>query len=322
MTTTLLLCWFIGFSIIDSVKIDTDVPGVAFGDGHVWVTRNGANKVYKIDPDSLVVVDSFSHTWYLTGLAHDGDHLWVAGYPDSIHKYDTLGNLENVWQSPGPYSYGLAFDGQYIWHGDYTLSKIYVLDHQDPSVILDSFDMSGSICDLAWYNNRLWVMAEWAYIYEIDPSNMDTVNMYPTGRPWSAGLAIGGGYLWFSTVGGSGTLYKVDSFVGASEGEPRNISALQSINLSPNPFSGKLTIQFAARSLESAGGQREPTLHIYDATGRTVKNFPQLTANGLPSAAIVWDGTDDQGNTVSAGIYFIRFTSAFHKESKKVIYTK
>ncbi len=73
----------------------------------------------------------------------------------------------------------------------------------------------------------------------------------------------------------------------------------------PNPFSNTAVIRYEMRD-ES---DKELSVCIYDVTGRSVKSF-----NPLPSAPgtmqISWDGTDDSGHALPAGIYFVHLQSA------------
>jgi predicted outer membrane repeat protein len=68
----------------------------------------------------------------------------------------------------------------------------------------------------------------------------------------------------------------------------------------PNPAAAGVTA-FASR-LESAGAV---TLDIYDVSGRRVRNLVSAT-RAAGSYTDAWDGRDDGGRTVRAGVYFAR----------------
>lgn len=84
----------------------------------------------------------------------------------------------------------------------------------------------------------------------------------------------------------------------------------------PNPFRNKINIKYSiGHSAESI------ELKIYDATGRLIKQFNHLTIQ--PFNQIVWDGTDDRGLAVPAGIYFIKLEqNGFKKPAKMIIRLK
>ena len=80
----------------------------------------------------------------------------------------------------------------------------------------------------------------------------------------------------------------------------------------PNPFTGGLTVTF---SLAAAG---DVTVGVYDLTGRMVKS---LQRGRLAAGAhrFAWNGRDDAGRRVAAGVYFARLDAgARHLESKLV----
>lgn len=80
----------------------------------------------------------------------------------------------------------------------------------------------------------------------------------------------------------------------------------------PNPFSAETVISF---SMPSAG---RATLRVFDMAGRVVRT---LADDDLPAAShtVVWDGRDDSGNTVGAGIYFCRLEASGRSAVQKMI---
>jgi len=81
---------------------------------------------------------------------------------------------------------------------------------------------------------------------------------------------------------------------------------------SPNPFNPYTTLRF---SLAAAG----PTeLSIYDVSGRRVRTLirGELEAG---SHEVVWDGTNEAGETLSSGVYWSQFDGAGVRSNKKMI---
>uniref|UniRef100_A0A7V3RIM3 T9SS type A sorting domain-containing protein n=1 Tax=candidate division WOR-3 bacterium TaxID=2052148 RepID=A0A7V3RIM3_UNCW3 len=98
--------------------------------------------------------------------------------------------------------------------------------------------------------------------------------------------------------------------------EPTMAGALRLV-IYPNPFGNHLEIKFQIPEQGVASSQKSVvSLKIYDATGRLVRCLA-LDAKRL--APVVWDGTDDSGRKLPAGIYFIRVESDEFKETEKVI---
>jgi len=82
----------------------------------------------------------------------------------------------------------------------------------------------------------------------------------------------------------------------------------------PNPFNLRATIRF---SLASAG---EVNLVVVDVAGRLVKT---LLAAEVPAGenSVVWDGTDNQGNRVGGGVFWMQMTTrdGFSSGKKMVV---
>lgn len=79
----------------------------------------------------------------------------------------------------------------------------------------------------------------------------------------------------------------------------------------PNPSSGETTIEF---DVASPQGVR---VEVFDVGGRRVR---QLHGGATPAGRHVaaWDGKDERQRVVSAGVYFVRLTTAERTETKKV----
>jgi uncharacterized repeat protein (TIGR01451 family) len=80
----------------------------------------------------------------------------------------------------------------------------------------------------------------------------------------------------------------------------------------PNPFSASTAIRFAV-----PGQGADVTLAVYDVSGRRVRTL----ARGFTPAgehAVAWDGSDEGGERVGAGIYFARLQSAGFRETRKL----
>ena len=78
----------------------------------------------------------------------------------------------------------------------------------------------------------------------------------------------------------------------------------------PNPFNAKTMITYN----DIEGGN----IGIYNITGRLIK---ALTISGK-GGTILWDATDDNGNSVSSGVYFIRARTSNGETSRKVVFLK
>jgi flagellar hook assembly protein FlgD len=85
--------------------------------------------------------------------------------------------------------------------------------------------------------------------------------------------------------------------------------------VAPSPFRESTQV---AWSLPRAG---DVSLAVYDAGGRRVRS---LEAGPHPAGAhtTVWDGRDDGGNAVAAGVYFVTLTTPEGREARKIARTR
>ena len=68
----------------------------------------------------------------------------------------------------------------------------------------------------------------------------------------------------------------------------------------PNPFnpSTTISIEFTAKNTDDV------KLEIYNLKGQKIRTFPNLQIKTSSSQQIVWNGTDDNGNSVASGTYY------------------
>ncbi len=106
--------------------------------------------------------------------------------------------------------------------------------------------------------------------------------------------------------------------MGAFEYDPAGITSFEEspnnglgMQVYPNPFCKTLNIKFQIPSTKSQGEvesseKRVASIKIYDATGREVKNLSLPSAYFLLPTSLTWNGADDFGKQLPAGVYFVR----------------
>jgi hypothetical protein len=86
----------------------------------------------------------------------------------------------------------------------------------------------------------------------------------------------------------------------------------------PNPFAGQLRIDYVL----SVSDRSAARLCVYDVSGRLVSDLSaQLSVIGSP-ASVMWDGCDDLGRRVPAGVYFVKLTAAGYQNVQKTVLLK
>ena len=83
----------------------------------------------------------------------------------------------------------------------------------------------------------------------------------------------------------------------------------------PNPFASETKLQLTFASPAPV------TVRVYDASGALIKTL----VAGRPaqsSLTLTWDGTNERGERVASGVYFLRIDSATLKRSVKVVHIR
>ena len=88
-----------------------------------------------------------------------------------------------------------------------------------------------------------------------------------------------------------------------------------SIKVVPNPISNAATISFTLTQPQKI------SISISDINGRLVKILSGIQMEA-GTQQLIWNANDEKGNTVNAGIYFLRFRAGTYTETKKLLVVK
>jgi hypothetical protein len=100
-------------------------------------------------------------------------------------------------------------------------------------------------------------------------------------------------------------------WTGGVSALPRSASVL---SIEPNPFGGAASIRFAV----PAGERRSFALRVYDVSGRLVRVVDEGEAQ--PGVHVrTWNGDDDSGRPVAAGMYLVRLTAGDDSSTRKTV---
>ena len=164
----------------------------------------------------------------------------------------------------------------------------------------------------------------------------------PSLTPWYRGLAPGWFQTWHDDAASLGNKY---SRVHAEDLAGVGIWALgydgtraelwgalhaafhQPTDVDP-PGSGlQIALSIAGRNPSPSGAEfqietrgRQAALRVYDARGRRVRVL--WTGRSLTPVQVSWDGADDAGRRVSAGIYYASLQSDAGSQTRKVVLTR
>jgi thiol-disulfide isomerase/thioredoxin len=230
-----------------------------------------------------------SDNWHISSYkSHSPSNSWYSGV-ESNHQYTN----ENDASLISPYFVVTPDSALRFWHQ-------YFLEPSWDYAYCDINNNRGWWQTLAEYNGT---QSSWAQAtYALTNYSGQTVRLRFRFVSDNSTVAEG----WYVDDIG------VPVIVGVEESNENHARA--SIMVYPNPAYGKTQIQYNLGS-----GMKAKVLKIYDATGRLVKSFTELSER---SKQITWQGVDNTGRRVSAGVYIIKLETETNEEMKEVILLK
>jgi len=123
------------------------------------------------------------------------------------------------------------------------------------------------------------------------------------------GLACGYDYILRTTNGGQDWLP-----TGIEESETNAPKSL-ALTINPNPFKQITDIRYEITD----PGYQKLTLNIYDITGRSVREFFEEFSVVGHQLSVRWDGTDNEGKRLPAGVYLAELKTPDNRVSEKIV---
>ncbi len=85
----------------------------------------------------------------------------------------------------------------------------------------------------------------------------------------------------------------------------------------PNPFNPQTRIDYNLANEK----EQETKLTVYNISGQKIRTLVNARQSS-GTYSVIWDGKDDNGNTVTSGVYIYRISSGLFQEAKKMLYIK
>jgi hypothetical protein len=154
-----------------------------------------------------------------------------------------------------------------------------------------------------------WEVTDWSMMVSAGPFTID-----PQGTLQVTLAVLGGADEADLLANAAAAREKYLSSSGVGEGG-REIGLPRLLSGAPNPFLRSTVIHYTLDA-------RSPVeLRVFDASGRFVRRLVGgVQVEGMHE--ILWDGRDDQGQALPAGVYFYRLRTATWTDAKKVVLLK
>jgi hypothetical protein len=292
--------------IADDIAVDIQ--------GNIFVTGSAYDTVITYFSTHTIKYDSTGNTlWvknydycYGRGVAVDyADNVIVVGSPEystgpsgfDVIKYtssgDSIWSFHDAW-----YEYFLLRDVAVD-----TDNNIYITGGHNRRY--EVFDFNFGTCKFSSNGDSLWWIK-----YPEDPDSLDEYSNGVTVDVWDDIIVTG-----YGDNGSDFDYLTVKYSEGGSIAETGNKQIFsQGLQLNmpyPNPFDRHTSISYKVP-------EHSPCvdISICNAVGQKVKQFTNLR----PSInQISWHGDDDSGRQVSAGVYFVRMTTACESMTRKLV---
>ncbi|UCC11447.1 MAG: T9SS type A sorting domain-containing protein [candidate division WOR-3 bacterium] len=245
-----------------------------------------------LDPDSVYgdvdiicrVEDRINHpTW------------WVAVYRLEYTIYDTTGTIVV------PLSLGIQFsDSIESYYGTQVTTA-----YKDDATC-------NSNCD---YNNN-----QRRYYFIVTNTDGDSlIEATDIQGSWQTGSVINGPY-WIKIIASDeygnavaeSMLVWVKNPTGIHEQDVHTDRWIRGMQVFPNPSNGRTYVHFAG------GVGHDISVTVYNAAGTLVRSFRDMIRSEVP-VTLVWQGKDDQGRQVPAGVYFVEARDGVTASRTKLI---
>lgn len=268
-------------------------------------------------------------------------NIKIAGGSFPCLAVDGAMNAYCVWQVS--YSNYIRFSYQPSggnWNPPDTVSDDTTEYRDGPCIAVNS----GGNAYAVWYDQR---NGNWDIFSSYRPAsgNWETNikvndNVPDTAWQWFPSVAMnnsGNAYcVWQDERNGTWEIYaSLLPETGVEENKPQNLKAESpKLEIYPNPFTQKIDIRYTIQDSRYSPSTSLRTeiadfsLRVYDVSGQLVRD---LTSNLAflsraesrdcilhHASTISWDGTDDNGNSLPQGIYFLRMEMLDYSLTKKV----
>ncbi len=108
----------------------------------------------------------------------------------------------------------------------------------------------------------------------------------------------------------------IDNLIGVSTIEVKERLVKFTLNQNyPNPFNPSTVISFEISNIQKV------SLKVYDNQGRFVRSLLNNTMH-VGRHEISWDGRNNQGESVSAGVYYYMLQTASFNQTKKMTFVR
>jgi hypothetical protein len=294
--------------------------GVAVSGTYAYVA-DGYSGLLVIDitnPASPQIVGNADTPGNSTGVAVSGTYAYVSDYDYGLQVIDITNpaspQIVGSVDTPGG-TLGVAVSGThaYVADWDYGLQVIDITNPASPQIV-GSVDTPGGADDVAVSGTHAYVADHDSGLQVIDitnPANPQIMGGVDT-PGLAEGVAVSGTYAYIADSDYGLQVLSTQCGSATGVGEDDWVASTMLVMAYPNPASPQTLIRFETRN----GG---PVLAaVHDLSGRLVRRLAERFRDaGVHD--VTWDGRDEDGRAVAAGIYLVRVSASEGSTTARVM---
>jgi hypothetical protein len=268
-------------------------------------------------PDSVASIGDLYTTY---SLDKEGEWLYLSGEGFGVQ-------VVNVSTPSGPVLHGsltgafyhfIAVRGDYAYLAGFYSFGVVDISNPDAPVEVVYQGLPGDALCISEENGivAVTILDQQVQLFDVtSPTSPmaigNTGKTYPTR---AHEVVAQGGIIVAATEGGQVQIYP-GHCTASSIVNTRPAAAATGISVAPNPFNPTTTIRF------DVPRPTRISLRIYDVSGKLIKTLAEGRLDARRHQ-VMWDGTDQAGNTVASGVYFCRLTAGTVTQVRKAVLLK
>jgi len=170
-----------------------------------------------------------------------------------------------------------------------------------------------------WKMGLMWMYwclgPRWIWFHRGEDFGVNTVAAFCPAEN-SAVIVLTNGEYWMATMAIMDALFDYALQYGIEEYTSTGPATIN-LQIKPNPFSKLTQIRYSI--IDTRYSIENPTLNIFDASGRLVKSYNLEMSIQNQESVLVWSGDDDAGRKLPSGVYFVTLRVGEYSDTKKVL---
>jgi hypothetical protein len=301
----------------------TDTPGAARGVAvagryaYIADDAGGLKVIDILSPTSPVIVGSFVTGGEARAVAVKGNYAYV-GESAALKVVDISDpHAPTIAASLAASAYDVTIDGDYAYLAGASIG-LHIADISNPQLplLVGTAAASGFAYGVAVDGGGHAYLASYrSGLHVLDVSNpaaprviggLDTPDR-------AMSVTVLSDHVFIADSNSGLLIYPAQCVATASVPDAGPIELVRLHEPTPNPFMHLTTLTYEVRVPSTINGR------VHDVSGRLVRLLERRTINQPGSERISWDGRDDRGRLLPAGVYFLTLSTGEWAATRRIV---